>query len=97
MKVNRQLVDQNVVMVHQGSIIDAHCSTKNASGKRGPEMRQTKKGNQWFFGMKAYIGIDVHSGLVHTVVGTAVNVGDVTQAHAPLLSEEEFAMMGDAS
>ncbi len=45
-------------------------------------MYQTKKGNQWHFGMKAHIGVDADSGLVHTVVGTAANVNDVTQAHA---------------
>jgi IS5 family transposase len=51
-------------------------------------MHQVKKGNQWHFGMKAHIGADADSGLVHTVVGTAANVNDVTQAHAFLHGEE---------
>ena len=64
------------------TLIAAPSSTKNSSGERDPEMYQTKKGNQWHFGMKAHIGVDADSGLVHTVVGTAANVNDVTQAHA---------------
>ncbi len=52
-------------------------------------MHQTKKGNQWHFGMKAHIGVDADSGLVHTVVGTAANVNDVTQGHALLHGQEE--------
>ncbi len=58
-------------------------------------MHQTKKGNQWHFGMKAHIGVDAESGLVHTVVGTAANVNDVTQAGA-LLHGDEMAVHGDA-
>ncbi|MBB1630551.1 hypothetical protein A9975_06710 [Cupriavidus sp. UME77] len=58
-------------------------------------MHQVKKGNQWHFGMKAHIGVDAESGLVHTVVGTAANVNDVTQAHA-LLHGEESDVFGDA-
>jgi IS5 family transposase len=58
-------------------------------------MHQTKKGNQWYFGMKAHIGVDADSGLVHTVIGTAANVNDVTQAKALLHGEEEIAF-GDA-
>ena len=53
-----------------------------------PEMHQTKKGQQWHFGMKAHIGVDAESGLVHTVIGTAANVNDVTQAAALLHGEE---------
>lgn len=59
-----------------------------SSGERDPEMHQTKKGNQRHFGMKAHIGVDADSGLVHTVVGTAVNVNDVTQASAWVHAEE---------
>ncbi len=55
------------------TIIEAPSSTKNASGERDPEMHQTKKGEQWHFGMKAHIGADVDSGLVHTVVTTPAN------------------------
>jgi IS5 family transposase len=58
-------------------------------------MHQVKKGNEWHFGMKAHIGVDVESGLVHTVVGTAANVSDVTQAHA-LLHGEESVVFADA-
>jgi len=58
-------------------------------------MHQTKKGNQWHFGMKAHIGVDADSGLVHTVVGTAANVNDVTQAHA-LVHGEESDVFADA-
>lgn len=64
-------------------------------GERDPEMHQTKKGNQWYFGMKAHIGVDAESGLVHTVVGTAAHVNDVTQAQA-LLSGEETEVYADA-
>jgi transposase, IS5 family len=58
-------------------------------------MHQTKKGNQWYFGMKAHIGVDADSGLVHSVIGTAANVGDVTQAGALLHGQEDVAF-GDA-
>ena len=66
-----------------------------ADGERDPDMHQTKKGNQWHFGMKAHIGVDAESGLVHTVIGTPANVNDVTQAGA-LLHGEETAAFGDA-
>lgn len=59
------------------SIIDAPPSTKNAKKKRDPQMHQTRKGKQWYFGMKVHIGVDTDSGLVHTVRGTAANVADV--------------------
>ena len=59
------------------TIIAAPSSTKNAEGERDPEMHQTKKGNQWFFGMKAHIGVDADSGLVHTAITTAANEADV--------------------
>ncbi|WP_322995015.1 IS5 family transposase [Castellaniella sp.] len=91
--VNLLLADQGIT-VRKGTIIEAPSSTKNAAGARDPEMHQTKKGNQWHFGMKAHIGVDM-TGLVHTVVGTAANVHDVTQAHALLHGEEEL-VLGDA-
>ena len=75
------------------TLIAAPSSTKNATGKRDPEMHQTKKGNQWHFGMKAHIGVDADSGLVHTVVGTAANVNDVTQGHALLQGQEEVEVV----
>jgi IS5 family transposase len=88
------------LMMKKGTVVDATLiaapsSTKNADGERDPEMKQAKKGNQWYFGMKAHIGVDAHSGLVHSVVGTAANVNDVTQAGA-LLHGEEVAAFGDA-
>ena len=67
----------------------------NASGTRDPEMHQTKKGNQWYFGMKAHIGADAESGLVHMVRGTAANVNDVVEANA-LLHGDETDAFGDA-
>ena len=70
--------------MRQGTIVDATLfnapsSTKNKDGKCDPEMHQTKSGNQYYFGMKAHIGVDDESGLVHIVVGTATNLADVTQ------------------
>ena len=81
------------LLLKSGTVVDATLiaapsSTKNSSGERDPEMHQTKKGNQWHFGMKAHIGVDADLGLVHTVVGTAANVNDVTQAHALVHGEE---------
>lgn len=87
-------------MMREGTIVDATIieappSTKNAKKSRDPEMHQTKKGNEWHFGMKAHIGVDASSGLVHSVVGTAANESDVSQAHALLHGHEEDAF-GDA-
>ena len=81
--------------VVDATLIAAPSSTKNKSGERDPEMHQTQKGNQWYFGMKAHIGVDADSGLVHTVIGTAANVNDVTQGHA-LLHGEEVDVFADA-
>ncbi len=86
--------------MREGTIVDATLiaaspSTKNKDKKRDPEMHQSKKGNDWHFGLKAHIGVDAASGLTHTVVVTAGNVGDVTQAHA-LLHGDEVAALGDA-
>lgn len=76
--------------VVDATLIAAPSSTKNKGGERDPEMHQTKKGNQWHFGMKAHIGVDAESGLVHTVIGTPANVGDVTQGHALLHGDEQI-------
>ena len=62
------------------SIIEAPSSTKNRARERDPEMHQTKKGNQWHFGMKAHIGVDCETGIVHSMTATAANVHDVTEA-----------------
>ena len=56
------------------SIIEAPSSTKNRAGERDPAMHQTKKGNQWHFGMKVHIGVDADTGLVHSMSATAANV-----------------------
>lgn len=81
--------------VVDATIIAAPSSTKNQNGERDPEMHQTKKGNQWHFGMKAHIGVDAGSGITHTLVTTPANAADVTQAHALLHGEEKLAF-GDA-
>jgi IS5 family transposase len=81
--------------VVDATIIEAPISTKNKDGTRDSEMHQTKKGNQWHFGMKAHIGVDADSGLTHTLVTTAANVSDITQAHA-LLHGDETTAFGDA-
>jgi IS5 family transposase len=70
-------------------------STKNKSKSRDPEMHQAKKGNQWHFGMKAHIGVDVASGVVHTLTGTAANEADINQT-AALLHGREEAVFADA-
>jgi IS5 family transposase len=86
--------------MRQGTIVDATLiaapsSTQNKQGKRDPEMHQTKKGNQWYFGMKVHIGVDKDSGLIHSVVTTAANVHDLTPA-AELLHGDEDVVYGDA-
>jgi IS5 family transposase len=100
LRVVNDILQAKGLMMKKGTVVDATLiaapsSTKNAEGERDPQMHQTKKGNQWYFGMKAHIGVDAHSGLVHSVVGTAANVSDVTQAGALLHGEEEAAF-GDA-
>ncbi len=88
------------LLLKRGSIVDATIisapsSTKNAQGERDPEMHQTKKGNQWHFGMKAHIGVDADSGLVHTVSTTPANESDVDEV-AMLLHGKEQVVHGDA-
>ena len=90
--ITAHLGEHNLLM-KEGSIVDATIiaapsSTKNLQKQRDPEMHQTKKGNEWYFGMKAHIGVDAHSGLVHTVIGTAANVSDLHEASAALHGEE---------
>jgi transposase, IS5 family len=94
------MLEERGLLMRQGTIVDATIiaappSTKNKQNSRDPEMHQTKKGNQWHFGMKAHVGVDVASGLVHTVKGTAANEADITQT-AALLHGEEEAVFGDA-
>jgi IS5 family transposase len=95
-----ELLRAKGLLLKAGTVVDATLiaapsSTKNASGGRDPEMHQTKKGNQWHFGMKAHIGADADSGLVHTVRGTAANVNDVVEANR-LLHGAETDAFGDA-
>ena len=77
------------------TIINAPSSTKNAEKARDPEMHQTKKGNEWKFGMKCHIGVDAGSGLVHTIAVTAANEHDITQA-AALIREDDEVVYGDS-
>ena len=77
------------------TIIEAPSSTKNRTGQRDPEMHQTKKGNQWHFGMKLHIGVDAKTGLVHSLSATSANVHDVTETHR-LLHGGERQVWGDA-
>jgi IS5 family transposase len=88
------------LLLREGTLVDATLiaapsSTKNQEKKRDPEMHQTRKGNQWYFGMKAHIGADRDSKLVPTVVVTAANVADITQT-AQLLHGEEKQVHADA-
>ena len=88
------------LMMREGTLVDATLlaappSTKNQEKKRDPEMHQTRKGNQWYFGMKAHIGADRDSKLVHTVVVTAANVADITKT-AELLHGQETQVHADA-
>src|SRR5215213_65965 len=94
------MLEERGLLMRQGTIVDATIiaappSTKNKSKARDLKMHQTRKANQWHFGMKADIGVDVASGLVHTVTGTAANEADITQT-AALLHGEEEAVFGDA-
>jgi len=98
-EVGRMLEARGLLM-RQGTIVDATIiaaspSTKNKTKARDPEMHQTKKGNQWHFGMKAHIGVDVASGVVHTLTGTAANEADINQM-AALLHGQEAAVFADA-
>ena len=77
------------------SLIAAPTSTKNKDKARDPEMHSSKKGNQWYFGMKAHIGVDADSGLVHTVKGTAGHVHDINEGNA-LLHGQERMVFADA-
>ena len=78
------------------TIINAPSSTKNQSGERDPEMKQTKKGNQWYFGMKAHIGVDSKTKLIHSVVATPANVHD-SQVLGHLLHGAETRVWGDSA
>jgi len=94
------LLSAKGLLLKAGTVVDATLiaapsSTKNRDGTRDPDMHQSKKGQQWYFGMKAHIGVDAESGLVHTVQGTAGNVNDVVEANS-LLHGEETVVFTDA-
>ena len=95
-----ELLGAKGLLLRAGTVVDATLiaapsSTKNASGQRDPEMKQSQKGKQWYFGMKAHIGVDADSGLVHTVRGTAGSTNDVLEANS-LLHGQESEAWGDA-
>ena len=90
------LLEEKQLLLREGTLMDATIiaapsSTKNRRRERDPDMHQTKKGHQWYFGMKAHIGTDEARGLVHSVEGTAAHVSDISQAHALLHGEEKRA------
>ena len=97
-KTKRYLTDKGLLL-REGTIVDATIinappSTKNESRTRDPEMKQTKKGNQWYFGMKAHVGTDTHRGLAHSIVVTSAAVHD-SQVMDDLLHGEEYTVYGD--
>jgi len=94
------LLSAKGVMLKSGTVVDATLiaapsSTKNSGGERDPEMKQSRKGQQWYFGMKCHIGVDVGSGLVHTVRGTSGAVNDVIEANS-LVRESDREVFADA-
>lgn len=98
--VNEHLAEKGL-KVSRGTIVDATIinapsSTKNQDGERDPEMCQTRKGNQWYFGLKAHIGVDSDTRLVHSAAVTAANVHD-SQVLADLLHGEETRVWGDSA
>ena len=98
-EINAHLESQGLKLregtIVDASIIEAPSSTKNRTGERDPEMHQTKKGNQWHFGMKAHIGVDSETGIVHSMTATPANAHDVTETHN-LLHGGETVVWGDA-
>ena len=98
--INTDLEKRGLLM-RAGTIVDATLiaapsSTKNKSGKRDPEMHSTKKGSNHYFGMKAHIGVDAQSGVVHTVRHTPANVHDITQGASLLHGQESDAYSDSA-
>ena len=99
-EINAHLSERGL-LVGKGTIVDATIinapsSTKNAKKTRDPQMHQTRKGKQWYFGMKVHTGTDADSGLVHTVKGTAANVADVNVL-GELLHGDEESLHGDSA
>jgi transposase, IS5 family len=99
-EVHRHLERQGIKIakgtIVDATIINAPSSTKNASGKRDPDMHQAQKGKQWYFGMKAHVGVDSKTKLIHSVAATAANVADC-RVLPKLLHGEETRVWGDQS
>jgi len=98
-EINAMLEERGILM-REGTIVDATIiaaapSTKNKAKERDPAMHQTRKGKQWYFGMKAHVGVDAQSGVVHTVTGTAANVSDISETQH-LLHGQEKRGQGDS-
>lgn len=97
-EVNRHLADQGITLrsgtLVDATIIDAPSSTKNEDKARDPEMSSTKKGNEWYFGMKAHIGVDADSGIVHSLATTTAKVHD-SQVWDELLHGKETSVWAD--
>jgi IS5 family transposase len=96
-----EYLETNGIKVGKGTIVDASIisaapSTKNKDKRRDPDMHQTRKGNQWFFGMKAHIGVDSRTKVIHAVTATAANVHDAT-CLPDLLHGEETKVWGDSA
>ncbi|MBQ8040718.1 MAG: IS5 family transposase [Lachnospiraceae bacterium] len=97
--VNERL-DKSGLIMHGGTIVDASLiaapkSTKNKTGERDPEMHQTKKGNEWYFGMKVHAGVDAATGYVHSLTGTSANMHDVTET-SKLIRKDDYVVYGDS-
>ena len=95
-----ELLEREGMIWRGGSIVDAviveaPSSTKNTAKSRDPEMKQAKKGNEWHFGMKAHIGADAGTGMVHTLTFTVANTHDIEEAHKLVREDDEF-VNGDA-
>lgn len=99
LKAVNQYLKENGIRIANGTIADATIigapsSTKNEEGERDPEMHQTAKGKQWYFGMKAHLGVDSHTKLIHTILASAANVADAL-ALPHLLHGKETRVWGD--
>lgn len=97
--VNKRLDNSGLIM-HGGTIVDASLiaapkSTKNKTGERDPEMHQTKKGNEWYFGMKIHAGVDAATGYVHSLTGTSANMHDVSET-SKLIRKDDHVVYGDS-
>lgn len=97
--VNERL-DKSGLIMHGGTIVDASLiaapkSTKNKTGERDPEMHQTKKGNEWYFGMKVHAGVDAATGYVHSLTGTSANMHDVSET-SKLIRKDDHVVYGDS-